>query len=131
MAALALDDLRIVELTCLDQMPYFAAATAGKTMAEFGAEVIKVEPPAIGAQERRRGPFPGGQPNPETGALHLFLNANKVGVTLDVTHARGRELLLKLLEQTDVLFNPNSASVNQRIGLDGPELTRRFPRLIV
>ncbi|HEY2104463.1 MAG TPA: CoA transferase [Candidatus Binataceae bacterium] len=129
-AKLALDDLRIIELPCFDPMPYFAAAMAGKTLAEFGAEVIKIEPPGIGAQERHRGPFAGDHPNPETGALHLFLNANKLGVTLDLTQARGRKLLLDLLAQTDVLFNPNAESFNQATGLDCPSLARRFPRLV-
>ncbi|HZY60272.1 MAG TPA: CoA transferase [Candidatus Binataceae bacterium] len=128
---LALDDLKIIELPCFDAMPYFAAAMAGKTLAEFGAEIIKVEPPGVGAQERHRGPFPGQQPNRETRALHLFLNANKLGVTLDLAQARGRELLLKLLAQADVLFNPNPGAVNQRLGLEWQPLIERFPRLVV
>jgi crotonobetainyl-CoA:carnitine CoA-transferase CaiB-like acyl-CoA transferase len=127
---LALDDLKIIELPCFDAMPYFAAAMAGKTLAEFGAEVIKVEPPGVGAQERHHGPFPGEQPNPETRALHLFLNANKLGVTLDLAQARGRELLLKLLAQADVLFNPNPGAVNGRLGLEWQALIARFPRLV-
>jgi CoA:oxalate CoA-transferase len=126
-----LDDLRIIELPCFDAMPYFAAAMAGKTLADLGAEVIKVEPPRSGSQERRRGPFPGGRPNHETSALHLYLNANKLGVTLDLEQARGRELMLELLSQTDVLFNPNAESFNRKIGLDCQTLTRRFPRLVV
>jgi crotonobetainyl-CoA:carnitine CoA-transferase CaiB-like acyl-CoA transferase len=130
-AMLMLDDLRIVELSCFDPMPYFASAMAGKTMAEFGAEVIKVEPPGIGAPERSRGPFPADQPDLETGAAHLFLNANKLGVTLDLAQTRGRELLLQLLARADVLFNPNMPSANERIGLDWRELTSRFPRLVV
>ncbi len=130
-AVLALDDLKIVELPCFDQMPYLAAAMAGKTLAELGAEVIKIEPPASGAQERHCGPFAGARPNPETRALHLFLNANKLGVTLDLAQVRGRELLRMLLAQADVLFNPNPAAVNQRIDLEWDDLTRSFPRLVV
>ena len=57
----ALDDLKVVELPALDPMPYFAASMAGKTMAELGAEVLKVEPPGTGAAERRFGPFAGRQ----------------------------------------------------------------------
>jgi crotonobetainyl-CoA:carnitine CoA-transferase CaiB-like acyl-CoA transferase len=55
-ATLALDDLRIIELPCFDPMPYFAAAMAGKTLAELGAEVIKVEPPVLGAQDLKPAP---------------------------------------------------------------------------
>jgi CoA:oxalate CoA-transferase len=63
--------------------------------------------------------------------LHLFLNANKLGITLDLRQARGRDLLLELLAQADVLFNPNAQSFNEKIGLAPASLTRRFPRLVV
>jgi CoA:oxalate CoA-transferase len=129
--ALALDDLRIVELPCYDSIPYFAAAMGGKTLADLGAEVIKVEPPGAGALERGVGPFPGERRDRETGALHLYLNANKLGVTLDLTRPRGQELLLQLLGHVDVLFNPNAESLNQKIGIDCGALTRRYPRLVV
>src|SRR4029077_9253146 len=54
-----------------------------------------------------------------------------LGVTLDLAQARGRELLLKLLAQADVLFNPNPGAVNQRLGLGWQPLIERFPRLVV
>ena len=56
---LALDGIKVVELPCFDPMPYFAAAMAGKLLADHGAEVIKIEPPGLGAMERRWGPFRG------------------------------------------------------------------------
>src|SRR5271155_788109 len=97
----ALGDLKLVELPCLDPMPYFAAAMAGKAFADLGAEVIKVEPPRVGSSERRRGPFRDELPDPEAGGLHLYLNTNKLGVTLDFERPRGRDLLLKLLDGAD------------------------------
>ncbi|HVN26941.1 MAG TPA: CoA transferase, partial [Candidatus Binataceae bacterium] len=76
----ALEGIKVVELPCLDTMPFMAAAMAAKSFADFGAEVIKIEPPRSGAQERALGPFRDEMPDPETGGLHLFLNSNKLSV---------------------------------------------------
>ncbi len=127
----ALDDLKVVELPMLDAMPFFAASMAGKTMAELGAEVIKIEPPRIGAQDRRFGPCGQSGPASETRALHLFLDCNKLSVTLDIQQQRGHELLMRILEGADVLFNPNPPALCERLGLGWRTLCDRFPRLVV
>ena len=127
----ALEGLKVVELPCLDTMPFLAAAMAAKSFADFGAEVIKVEPPRIGAQERRLGPFRDHVPDAETGGLHLFLNTNKLGVTLDFTRPRGRELLMRLLGDADIVLNPNLPRLNDQSGLGWRELVAQFPKLIV
>ena len=128
-AALALDGIKVVELPCFDSMPFFAAAMAGKLLADYGAEVIKIEPPGIGAAERRWGPFRGEQRNAETNGLHLYLNTNKLGVTLDLGDLAGRAHLYKLLADTDILLNPNMPGLNERLELDWRALAARFPRL--
>ena len=127
----ALDGIRVVELPCLDTIPFMAAAMAAKLFADFGAEAIKVEPPRIGAKERGLGPFRDARPDPETGGLHLFLNTNKLGVTLDLERPRGRGLVGRLLESADIVFNPNLPAVNERLGLGWRRLVERFPKLIV
>ncbi|MDO8434133.1 MAG: CoA transferase, partial [Candidatus Binatus sp.] len=127
----ALEGLKVVELPSLDTIPFVAAAMAAKSFADFGAEVIKVEPPRRGALERTLGPFRDEMPDPETGGLHLFLNTNKLGVTLDVEHSRGRDLLFELLAKADIVFNPNRPALNEKIGIDWRALTARFPQLIV
>ena len=126
----ALQGLRVVELPCLDPMPFLAAAMAAKSFADFGAEVIKVEPPGAGAQERRLGPFRDGKIDLETGGLHLFLNTNKLGVTLDLEKERARDVLFAMLAQADILLNPNLPALCERIGLSWHSLTERFPKLI-
>jgi crotonobetainyl-CoA:carnitine CoA-transferase CaiB-like acyl-CoA transferase len=127
----ALEGLKVVELPCLDTMPFMAASMAAKSFADFGAEVVKVEPPRTGSQERALGPFRDEMPDPETGGLHLFLNTNKFGVTIELENPRGRELLFDLLATTDIVFNPNRPEVNEKLGIDWPTLTERFPKLIV
>ncbi len=127
----ALDGLRVIELPCLDSIPFLAGAMAAKSFADFGAEVIKVEPPHSGARERQLGPFRGDTPDLETGGLHLFLNTNKLGVTLDLESPRARELLHAMLAEADIVFNPNLPALNDRIGLSWRLLAERFPRLII
>jgi crotonobetainyl-CoA:carnitine CoA-transferase CaiB-like acyl-CoA transferase len=130
-SALALDQIKVVELPCFDPMPFFSTAMAAKLLADFGAEVIKIEPPAVGASERRWGPFHGDERNTETNGLHLYLNTNKLGITLDLGEAGSRGHLNQLLEDADILLNPNRPSLNERLGLDWRTLTARFPRLVV
>jgi crotonobetainyl-CoA:carnitine CoA-transferase CaiB-like acyl-CoA transferase len=112
-------------------MPFMAAAMAAKSFADFGAEVIKIEPPRTGAQERRLGPFRDGRIDLETGGLHLFLNTNKSGVTLNIEKERARDVLFAMLAEADILLNPNLSALSERIGLSWRSLTERFPKLIV
>lgn len=88
----ALSDLKVVEWGS-----FISASFCTKLMADLGAEVIKVEPPIIGDKARHYGPFPNDIPDPEKSGLFLYLNTNKFGVTVDPSKARGRELLIKLL----------------------------------
>lgn len=126
----ALAGIKLVELTCLDRAANYAAAWAGKQFADHGAEVIKVEPPRGGAPERFRGPFRDEMPDPETGGLHLYLNTNKFGVTLNFERETGRDLLMRLLDSADILLDPNLPAQSERMGLDWRVLTARFPKLI-
>ena len=127
----ALEGLKVVELPCLDTMPFLAASMAAKSFADFGAEVVKVEPPRTGSQERALGPFRDEMPDPETGGLHLYLNTNKLGVTIDLENPRGRDQVFDLLASADIVFNPNRPEVNEKLGIDWRTLTARFPKLIV
>ena len=129
--AAALGDLKVVEISCLDTMPCFAGAMAAKTFADMGAEVIKVEPPRGGAPERHHGPFKAGLPDPETGGLHLYLNTNKMGVTLNLESEKAHAILFRILESADVMFNPNPPTINERLGIGWRAMVERFPRLVV
>ena len=93
-----LDGYRILDLT---GEPGFLA---GKLLAELGADVIKVEPPA-GDPARRRGPFVNGTADPERSLLWLALNTSKRGVTLDLTHARGQAIFLELCRHADAVLD--------------------------
>lgn len=80
----------------------------GKVLAQLGAEVTKVEPPE-GDWARRMGPFPGDEPHLEKSGLYLAMNANKFGVTLDLSSPTGQEHLYGLINIADI-FIENAAS---------------------
>ena len=81
-----------------------SAAYAAKLMADLGADVIKIEEPG-GDDARRRGPFPGHVPHPEKSGLFLYLNTNKLGVTLNLQTREGQDLLRRLVQNADLLIH--------------------------
>src|SRR5690349_17368668 len=95
----ALAGIKVVELGEMVSAPFCA-----RLFADYGADVIKVEPPGRGDVARDWGPFPGDRPHKEKSGLFFFLNTNKRGVTLDVTSEKGRALFLRLLADADVLI---------------------------
>ena len=106
-----LDDVRVLEVG-----DFISVAQCGKLLADFGADVIKVELPE-GDSTRRYGPFPGAHVSRETSGLHLFLDANKRSITLDYRTERGRALLLDLVGQVDVFITNLDLAERERLGL--------------
>lgn len=78
MAKQALSGLKVVE-----HGGFVSAPFCTKLVADLGAEVIKIEEPDAGDEARDHGPFPDDIPHPERSDLHLFLNTNKLGITLN------------------------------------------------
>ncbi|MGH7966439.1 MAG: CaiB/BaiF CoA transferase family protein [Candidatus Binatia bacterium] len=122
----ALEGFRIIE--CGDMV---SAAYAAKLMADMGAEVIKIEPPAGGDTARLRGPFPGHTPHPEKSGLFLYLNTNKRGITLDLEDTRGQEIFQRLVTQADLLIHNHVPARMPVLGLDYEKLSRLNPRLVM
>ncbi len=121
-----LRNLRVVELGEL-----ISAACCARLLAEYGAEVIKVERPGAGDLARRHGPFPGGQPDPERSGLFLFVNMNKLGITLDIATREGHALLLGLLRRADVLVHNYLPQTLEALGLAYERLRRINPALVL
>lgn len=122
----ALDGIRVVE--CGD---FVAPSYAARQLADLGADVVKVERPGGGDTARRRGPWPGGRPDPETSGLHLYLNANKRGVAIDLERPDGREVLARLAAGADLVIHNVAPDEIARHGLDAQSLRDRNPRLVV
>lgn len=118
--------VRVVELGEGIAVPY-----CGKLLADFGAEVIKIEQPATGDTTRRHGPFPSDIPHPERSGLFLALNTSKRGITLNPRTATGRRILEALIHRADVLIHnipPRHLAPQQ---LTAMELRQDHARLIV
>ncbi len=122
----ALSHLRVVELS--DRI---AGAFCAKFLADFGAEVIKVEPPVGGDPIRRLGPFKGECIGNDAGGLHLFLDTNKRSVTLEPSTATGAIILKELLRDADLLVETKRPGVLASWGLAREELERLNSRLVV
>ncbi|MBV8843337.1 MAG: CoA transferase [Bryobacterales bacterium] len=116
---LPLEGIRVIDLGQI-----FAAPYCTLQLGFMGAEIIKIEPPR-GEPLRRPDISPGG-----ANYAFLMLNANKKSVILNLKHPRGREILLRLLTDADVLIENYSAGVMESFGLDYEQLRERFPRLI-
>jgi crotonobetainyl-CoA:carnitine CoA-transferase CaiB-like acyl-CoA transferase len=121
----ALEHLRVIEAG-----RGVAAAYAGKLLADLGADVVKVEPPA-GDPVRRRGPFAGGTPHPEKSGLFVYLNVNKRGVCVDLEHAAGRAVLDRLAADADLLVHDVHPTAMAATGLDWQRLSTANPRLVM
>jgi CoA:oxalate CoA-transferase len=98
----ALDGIKVVELGNLISAPFCT-----KILADLGAEVIKVEKPDCGDDSRNQAPFLNDVPGLERSGLFQYLNMNKLGITLNVETATGREILNKLLKNADIFVENN------------------------
>ncbi|WP_067670899.1 CaiB/BaiF CoA transferase family protein [Nocardia miyunensis] len=113
--------LRVVDMTTS-----YAGPTAAMYLADLGADVIKVERPPYGDDARAWGPpFVG-----DDSAWFLSANRNKRSASLDITEPTGRAALEQLLEHADVFIQNLNPSKLERLGIDGPTLRHRYPRLI-
>ena len=119
----ALKDVRIVDLT-----HYIAGPYATKLLADMGADVVKVEP-VTGEGGRRMGPRRDGATQDDREGLFAFLNLNKRGVTLNLRHDRGRELLMRLLDDADLLVENFAPGTMASFGLAPEALLAKFPKL--
>jgi len=117
----ALEGLKVIDLSRVLGGPYCA-----QMLADHGAEVIKVEPPQ-GDETRLWGP-----PFDAEGISAYFagINRNKRAIALDLAKPEGREVLLKLLADADVLIENFKTGTMEKWGLGYDELSKKFPRLV-
>jgi crotonobetainyl-CoA:carnitine CoA-transferase CaiB-like acyl-CoA transferase len=116
----SLDGIRVIDLSRVLGGPY-----CGQILGDHGADVLKVEPPQ-GDDTRAWGPpFRNG-----VASYYLGLNRNKRGMRLDLAQPSGRETLLELLADADVLIENFKTGTLEKWGLGFETLSARFPRLI-
>ncbi|KEJ95593.1 CaiB/BaiF CoA transferase family protein [Pseudosulfitobacter pseudonitzschiae] len=110
-----LDRFRVLDLTRIRSGP-----TCVKQFADWGADVIKIEPPddASGYADRDSSDFQN-------------LHRNKRSLTLDLKSADGRDILMRLVDKSDVLVENFRPDVKKRLGLDWDSLHARNPKLVL
>src|SRR2546427_13303767 len=118
-AEMPLHGIRVLDLTRL-----LPGAFCTMLLADMGADVIKVEEPGSGDYMRWTPPLVDGQ-----SAMFNAINRRKKSVTLNLKSEEGRQLLLGLVENADVLVEGNRPGAMERLGLGWPALHARNPRL--
>ena len=122
---LPLDGLRIVDLTQEAMGPFCT-----RLLADYGAEVIKIEPPA-GDPARALPPFAADTPGPERSGTFLFLNTNKRSVVLDLERPADRERLLDLVAGADGVVESFAPGTLDALGLGYDRLAAVNPRVVL
>jgi crotonobetainyl-CoA:carnitine CoA-transferase CaiB-like acyl-CoA transferase len=122
----ALEGVKALEFSEFVSGPY-----CGKLLADMGAEVIKVEKPGLGDKARSWGPFPQDLPHPEKSGLFLFLNTDKMGITLNLETALGKKVFKQLIKWADVLIESHPRKEMLRLGLSYESLKKENPSLVM
>lgn len=126
MAEKALEGIKVLEFASFVSGPY-----CSKLLADLGAQVIKVEEPGIGDEARRRGPYLDDIPHPEKSGLFLYLNTNKLSVTLDLKTKTAKEIFLELVKWADILVEDKPPKVMTELGFRYEDLREINPELIM
>jgi alpha-methylacyl-CoA racemase len=124
----ALEDVRVLDLSRL-----LPGGFCTLLLADMGAEVLKVEDTGGGDYIRWMPPYYGGEAEQRAGvasAYFLALNRNKRSLRLNLKDERGRDVLLRLVEDYDVLVESFRPGVMDRLGVGYEALRERNPRLI-
>lgn len=121
MSDLPLRGVRVLELG-----NFIAAPTAGRLLADFGADVIKIERPGTGDELRNWRLYAG-----DTSMLYRTINRNKRSVVLDLRSDRGREIALDLVRHCDVVLENFRPGTLEKWGLGPDELTAANPDVVI
>ena len=125
MTDLPLDGIRVIDLSRVLAGPF-----ATMLLADLGADVVKVEPPA-GDETRSWGPPWWGDPADRRSAYFASVNRNKRSIVLDLRTDAGRATLDRLLEGADLLVHNYRPGTAARLGLDTDALRARHQHLVV
>ncbi len=125
MTQLPLEDLRVLDLSRL-----LPGGFCSLLLADFGADVIKVEDTGIGDYVRWAPPYYEGADQTASGALFLALNRGKRSIRIDLKTDQGKEVLLALARDADVLLESFRPGVLARLGVGYERLREQNPRLV-
>ena len=124
MAPMALSNIKVLDFT-----QHIAGPYCTKLLADYGADVIKVERPGTGDGARSLGPFPKDEPHLEKSGTFLHLNTNKRSVTLDLKTPQGQRIAGDLASQVDAVVESFRPGTMDRFGLGYEALSELNPAL--
>jgi crotonobetainyl-CoA:carnitine CoA-transferase CaiB-like acyl-CoA transferase len=122
---LPLEGIRVLDLSRL-----LPGGFCSLLLADFGADVLKIEDTGIGDYVRWAPPYYEGPHASARSAMFLALNRNKRSLRLDLKHERGREVLLRLVRDSDVLLESFRPGVLDRLGVGYERLREENPGLV-
>jgi alpha-methylacyl-CoA racemase len=121
----ALEGIRVLDLSRL-----LPGGFCSLMLADFGAEVLKVEDTGMGDYVRWSPPYHEGAEDSAKSAYYLALNRGKRSIRLNLKEERGREVLLRLAREYDVLLESFRPGVLDRLGVGYERLREENPRLV-
>ena len=124
-------DQALSGIKVLDVGHHIAGPYCTKLLADFGAQVIKVERPDAGDPARRMGPFPNDEPSQEASGLFFYLNNNKQSITLNLKTGAGVKIFQELVKKVDILVENFSPRVMPGLGLSYDKLKAINPGLVM
>src|ERR1700716_1516007 len=116
-------------LKVLDCASFIAAPAAATVLSDFGADVIKIEPPVTGDPYRNLPNLPG-YPHSEHNFAWLLEARNKKSLALDLSKPEGQAVLYRLVAEADVFITNFPPAVRSRLGISHDHLVRLHDRLI-
>lgn len=123
---LPLDGIKVLDLTWVMVGPM-----AIRYLADWGATVVHVESTTHIDAARTIQPFKDAQPGPERSALYQNVNAGKLGLTLNLNTAQGRETLSRLVRWADVVAESYTPGITAKWGFGYPNLRQMNPEIIM
>jgi crotonobetainyl-CoA:carnitine CoA-transferase CaiB-like acyl-CoA transferase len=118
-------------ITVLDLSWVVAGPLVGRTLADFGATVVRVETSTRPDTARLMPPYHGGKPGVENSGLYGNCNAGKLGVSVDLSTEEGRDVVRALARECDVVVESFSPGLLSRWGLGYDTLAEGRPELIM
>lgn len=117
---LPLEGIKVVDLTRVLSGPY-----STMILADYGAEVIKVEMPGTGDDSRAYGPYQNGE-----SAYYMSINRNKKSITIDTKNPEGVALLKELISKADVVVENFKPGTAEKLGIGYEDIKKFNPEII-
>lgn len=124
-------ELPLKGIKILDLMWAMAGPAASRVLADYGAEIIRVESANKIDAVRTLEPFPGGEADPDKSGIYHNMNAGKRGLSLDLSKPAAIDVIWDLIDWADVVLESFSPKAMTAWGLDYAQVSKRKPEVIM